>query len=265
MDGWDIEGWTRWMVSAGRPNTTIELRRYHIERLALDLRRSPLTIDANDLAAWLAAHDWKPETRRSYRSSLRSYFGWLQAVGYRPDSPAHLLPPVSVPRAKPRPAPEIMYREALSKATSRERIMVALAGMCGLRRGEIARVRREDVRDDLVGRSLRVVGKGGHVRMVPLPDWLAVELLRCGPGWVFPSPRGGHLTPHHVGVLVSRLMPSGWTCHTLRHRCATTAYRATLDIVSIQQLLGHAKLSTTRDYVLPPDDGLRAAVRAATA
>lgn len=253
------------MVSAGRPTSTIELRRYHIERLALDLRRSPLTVDVNDLVTWLAAHDWKPETRRSYRSSLRSFFGWMQAVGYRPDSPAHLLPPVTVPRAKPRPAPEIIYRDALSKATARERIMVALAAQCGLRRGEIARVRREDVRDDLVGRSLRVTGKGGHVRMVPLPDWLAVEILARDPGWLFPSPNGSHLTPHHVGSLVSRLMPKGWTCHTLRHRAATTAYWGTLDIVAVQELMGHAKLTTTRAYVLPLDTGVRAAVDAASA
>lgn len=253
------------MRAAGRPASTIDLRIYHLTRLAHDSHASPLELSVDDLAAWLALHDWAPETRRAYRSSLRGYFGWLQARGRRLDSPAHLLPPVTVPRAKPRPTPEIIYREALGKAGTRERRMVALAGMCGLRRGEIARVRREDLVEDLVGRSLRVTGKGGHVRLVPVPDWLGVELSRMSPGWVFPSPSGGHLTPHHVGVLVSRLLPKGWTCHTLRHRCATTAYRATMDIASVQELLGHSKLETTRAYVLPPDGGVRAAVMAATA
>lgn len=262
MDTWDLDGWTRWMVAAGRPASTISLRRYHVHRLAQDLQRPATQVTVDDLVDWLAAHEWSSNTRRSYRSSLRSFFGWLQASGYRPDSPAHLLPPVTPPRAKPRPTPELIFRDALAKASQRERLMVALAGMCGLRRGEVARVRREEVMDDLMGRSLRVVGKGGHQRMVPLPDWLAVELLRCPDGWVFPSPSGGHLTPHHVGVLVSRLMPRGWTCHTLRHRTATTAYRATLDVVSVQELLGHARLETTRIYVLPPDNGVRAAVAA---
>lgn len=92
-----------------------------------------------------------------------------------------------------------------------------------------------------------------------------MEILARPPGWLFPSPRGGYLTPHHVGTLVSRLLPDGWACHTLRHRTATTAYRTTLDIVSVQMLLGHAKLETTRLYVLPPDDGVRAAMLAASA
>lgn len=253
------------MVAAGRPETTIGLRQYHVSRLARDLKRPPTDVTVDDLIEWLAAHDWKPHTRRSYRSSLRSFFGWFQANGYRPDSPAHLLPPITPPRAKPRPAPEVIFREALAKASDRERIMVALAGMCGLRRGEIARVRRGDVVDDLTGRSLRVTGKGGHVRLVPLPDWLAVEILAKPPGWLFPSPHGDYLTPHHVGVLVSRLLPEGWTCHTLRHRTATVAYQATFDVVSVQELLGHAKLETTRMYVLPPNNGVRAAMMAASA
>lgn len=254
------------MTAAGHPDTTIQLRTYHVGRLARDVYpRSPLSLTVDDLVDWLAAHDWGPHTRRSYRSSLRTYYAWIQAEGLRPDSPAHLLPRVTVPRAVPRPAPEVVFRTAMMDAGPRERIMLGLAGQCGLRRGEIARVRREEVMDDLVGRSLRIVGKGGHQRIVPLPDWLAAELLRCPDGWVFPSPSGDHLTPHHVGTLVSRLLPPGWTCHTLRHRAGTTAYRGTLDIVSVQLMLGHARLDTTRIYVLPPDDGIRAAVRAASA
>lgn len=171
MGPWDLKGWEQWMTAAGRPPSTIELRRYHVGRLARDVKRPPTDVTVDDLIAWLAAHDWKPHTRRSYRSSFRSYFGWLQASGYRADSPAHLLPPITPPRAKPRPAPEIIFREALSKAPARERLMVALAGMCGLRRGEIARVRREDVVDEWAGRC-------GSSARVAMCAW-----CRCRTGW----------------------------------------------------------------------------------
>lgn len=143
--------------------------------------------------------------------------------------------------------------------------MVQLAAVCGLRRGEIARSRREDVVDDLLGRSLVVRGKGGHVRSVPLPEGLAVELVALPAGWLFPSPRGGHLTPAHVGKVVSRLLPDDWTCHTLRHRCATVAYHASHDLRAVQELMGHAKPETTAVYTLVPQDSVRALVRATSA
>jgi len=69
--------------------------------------------------------------------------------------------------------------------------MIALAAQCGLRRGEVARLRREDVVPDLLGHCLRVVGKGGHIRNVPLPDLLARDLLGCYAGYLFPSPWAG--------------------------------------------------------------------------
>jgi len=137
--------------------------------------------------------------------------------------------------------------------------------ICGLRRGEIARCRVEDVEPDLVGRSLRVVGKGGHVRVVPLPDDLADQLLGRGEGWVFPSPAGGHLTPHHLAKIASAYLPPGVALHSLRHRCASTAYAATRDLRAVQELLRHSRPETTAGYVQVPDDAVRRAMLAAAA
>lgn len=163
--------------------------------------------------------------------------------------------------------PEMIYRQALADADDRARLMIQLAAQCGLRRGEIARCRREDVVPDLWGHSLRVDGKGGHVRSVPLPEELAQIILEHPPSWLFPSPAagGGPLTPHHVGKIVSRLLPDGWTCHTLRHRCATVAYASTRDLRAVQELLGHAKPETTARYTQVPVDAVRQAVAAAAA
>lgn len=256
----EIAAWGRWMQAAGRPRSTIELRTYHVRRVFTEIDTSPWELTAEQLVDYLAATGWAPETRRSYRASLRGFYAWARATGRRLDSPAELIPPIKVPRAMPRPTPEPLFVAALASAGKREWMMLMLAGVCGLRRGEIARARREDVEEDLAGWSIRVAGKGGHVRVVPMPDDLAVMVRSCPTGWLFPSPRGGHLTPAHVGVIVSRMLPEGWTCHTLRHRCATIAYRGTLDLRAVQELLGHAKPETTSRYTLAPQDTVRAAM-----
>lgn len=251
--------WVAFMVAAGLPATTIALRRYHLTRVVEGVgRRTPATVTVTDLEAWLARQNWAPNTRRSYRSSLRAFYTWALAAGVVTISPAHLLPPVKVPRAVPRPTPEILFRRAVKAADDRERLGLMLAGVCGLRRGEIAAARRADLEADLAGWSLRVIGKGGHVRLVPVPDELAAFVTSRPPGWLFPSSHGGHLTPHHLGKIISSTLPEGWTTHTLRHRCGTRAYAATKDLLEVQTLLGHAKPETTAIYVAVPMTAVRA-------
>jgi integrase/recombinase XerC len=258
--------WATWMRTAGRPITTINLRTYHVTRAARELAVSLDSATPDDLADWLGAQHWMASTRRSYRASLVGYFRFLQRSGLRADNPAELLPSVTVPRGMPRPAPEHIYTAALDAADPRARLAMLLAGQCGLRRGEIARLHTRDLEQDLSGYTLRVTGKGGHTRMVPLPDEdRALEFLlrRTDPGWVFPSTAGGHLTAEHMGRIVSRALPEGWTCHTLRHRFATTVYRNTHDIRATQELLGHARPETTAIYTQVAPAELRSAVNTA--
>jgi integrase len=250
------------MMAAGTPATTMALRRYYVTRLARS-RPQLLALTTEDLAVWLGEGEWSPNTRKSARAALRAFYGWAVDAGHLEASPAHRLPPVRTPRAKARPTPERAYRAALDVADPRSRLVLELAARVGLRRGEIARVRVEDVEADLVGHSLRVKGKGGHVRIVPLPEDLAEQLLAHRAGWVFPSPRGGHITPNHLARVVRPYLGHG--IHSLRHRCGTVAYAATRDLRAVQELLGHARPETTAGYVQVPDDAVRAAMRAAAA
>lgn len=137
----------------------------------------------------------------------------------------------------------------------RSRLILRLAAEAGLRRAEVARVNSRDVVD---GPSLRVRGKGGHVRVVPLSDSLAAEIVGRR-GYCFPSQRGDHLTAKAVGVLASDLL-GPVALHSLRHRFATRAYRGSRNILAVQQLLGHANLSITQRYVDCDDAERRAAV-----
>lgn len=141
--------------------------------------------------------------------------------------------------------------------------MLRLSAEAGLRRGEVAQVHTRDLVEDLDGWSLRVHGKGGRERVVPLPAALAVELRRLPAGWAFPGDCGGHLSPRWVGTVVARLLPAGYTMHTLRHRFATRAHDVDGDLCVVQELLGHANINTTRAYVAVDRRKLRRTVESA--
>jgi integrase/recombinase XerC len=257
------------MRTANRSPGTIALRTFHVRRVLDELGVETLgDVTTEQLVELLANKRWKPNTRRSYRASLRTFFSWARASGLIERSPVDLIPAPQLPRSKPHPLPEPAYRTALQVARYDQRLRVAiqLGGQCGLRRGEIAQVHRDDVVEDLVGSTLRVIGKGGHERYVPLPAELADQLLALPRDWLFPSPRipGRHATSGAVGRWISSVLPAGYTTHSLRHRCGTMALRNSGgDLRAVQELLGHAKAETTQIYTLIGQDAIRAAMESA--
>jgi integrase len=141
-----------------------------------------------------------------------------------------------------------------------------LAGELGLRRAEVAGLSRANLITDVHGHWLRFVGKGDKERTIPLPAGLAVELVALidstAGDYAFPGIGGrGHMTPHWMGTLVSRLLPDGYTMHKLRHRAGTEAYRRSgNDIYLASKLLGHASVVTTQAYVAADLSRLRSVV-----
>jgi integrase len=261
----EINGWLTWLTTTGASRETRRLRGVQLRHFAAGLKAGPWMVTARAVERWVAAHEWKPETRRSYISAVRSFYEWGRAHGMVEKLPTRTLPPVRSVMSKPRPAPEAAIDEALARADTRQHLMLMLGSRHGLRRGEIARVHTCDVIvDEDGGWTLRVHGKAGKEREVPLLDGVA-RLLRDRPaGWVFPNGRGTHLTAGHVGVLIGRALPKGVTPHMLRHRYATRVYRATLDLLTLQGLLGHSMVSTTQRYAAP-DPAVRRRVSAAAA
>lgn len=256
-----IADWTDYLIAAGRPKTTRQLRQYQLTRYASDQMVGPWRQTTDDMVQWLAGKDWSSETRRSYRSALRNFYKWAYATARMSHDPGALLPPIKPGSHRPRPTPERLLKEALLRAEPRVRLMITLAGRHGMRRGEIAVVHTDDLVEDLSGWSLLVHGKGDKERVIPLggdtPAW-----IRSRPhGWLFPSPRGGHLGAIRVGELVTATLgEAGWTTHSLRHRFATVTYAGCRDTYAVQDLLGHASPETTRRYVQLPQDALRAAM-----
>jgi len=261
--------------AGGRCAGTVGVRRCHLFALS-ELYADPWQVTADDLALYLSRTDITPEYRRAMRNSVTTFYRWAAKTGRIELDPAADLQSVLIPRALPRPITQDALSRAISDADDRQRLILMLGAVAGLRRAEIAALSFRDV----AGEQLLVKGKGGHQRLVPLHPRLLSELDaerirriegRCGSGWsgpyltptgyVFPSTlRPEPLTAGSVGVIARACLPAGWTLHTLRHRFASQAYAAQRDLRAVQELLGHAKPETTARYAAVPDDARLAAV-----
>jgi integrase/recombinase XerC len=224
---------------------------------------------AADVRAWLAAEAAAGAgnaTRARHLSALRSFFRFL-ARRHGVDNTALLL--IATPRRK-QPVPRALAVEHARDVTERVGEMSDVAALqardtalftllygCGLR---IAEALALDVRD-APGTALRVVGKGNKERIVPvLPvvreavaAWLALHPDPRPDRPLFLGARGGRLdaavaqrTLRHFRRLSG--LPEHATPHALRHSFATHLLAGGADLRSIQDLLGHASLSTTQRY-----------------
>jgi len=197
--------------------------------------------------------------------SMVLFWRWATERNVTACNPAIGLPRVPVTPPAPRPLAEDVYRQTVAVCQEPMiELMIRLAGECGLRRAEIVQVHARDLTRGDDGWWIRVHGKGGRERAVPIMADLAVACrTTAGGGWCFPGQIGGHMSPGWAGKLAARVLPTCTGLHTLRHRYATCIYRATGDIVAVQQLLGHSSLATTQRYVAIGDDRLRRAAAAA--
>ncbi len=265
-----VSGWVELLTSAGSTAETIRVRRSVVRCIA---RRGqtdhPAQVTTEQLIAMTGAARWSNDHRRSVRAALIGFFDWCVTRGVCITNPAAGLPKVAESTPKPRPATDRIWRELLASAGPREHLMARLAGEAGLRRAEVSRVHHDDLIEDLLGWSLIVKGKGNKQRMVPLTDSLADairgyhEYGQPRGGWLFPGQIDGHISPGHVGVLISRLMPPGWSMHKLRHRYASRGFAGTGNIRAVQEALGHASVATTQRYTAVTSRDVRAVTEAA--
>lgn len=257
-----ISDFSAWLLAAGRARGTVELRRYHVAR-ALGVLGDAAQVSTSALVEYLARPEWSASTRRSVRASLVTFYRWAAASGIVERSPAAALPSVLTPRGLPRPASEHAIVQAMAAGSAgsddRAALIVEVMATMGLRRCEVCKIHTRDLLSDLGGgHALRVEGKGGHVRTVPVPPSIAARVIAAN-GWLFPGQIEGHLSAAYVGKLASRALPPGITPHQLRHRYGTVAYGRSGDIRAVQELLGHAKLETTAVYVAVSGQAARAA------
>lgn len=214
-------------------------------------------------------------TRRLYLSTVHLFLQWCAEEGYGDLDPTAVLPRVKEPRRAPRArtAPEVaaLYRVA---RTQRQRTIIALMVQMGLRPCEVARLEVADW--DRSGGTLFVRGKGGHERVLPVPEVAAAELAAYRIGMPASGPmicdRGDRrpLTPQYVSEIICGLLRlsgvkrrsgDGVTTYTLRHTAASDVLDRCGNVRTVQQMLGHQSLATTEIYLRRASlDQLRAAM-----
>ncbi len=259
-----IAAYGTWMIVANRSANSIRARREQLQHMARRVGVGPWEMTYTTLLAYAAAQSWASETRRSRYAGFREFWRWGKREGLIDANPAKRLPLIKPAPPAPDPVPAPVYQEAVRRADPRTALMMRLAHDAGLRRAEISLVHSDDIREDLLGWSLLVHGKGSRLRLVPLTPRLALDLRALGEGWAFPGAIDGHLSPRRVGELLEAALPGAWTGHKLRHSFGTNVHEASGgDTLTAQGLLGHANPNTTVRYVRPSDARRRAAVYAA--
>lgn len=276
-----LEGWLahRKALNGASPNTLDAYRRDVAEFLGFmtlhkgesqglaALRR----ITISDMRSWMAearGRDIGARTLARKLSAVKSFYRWLsEREGFDPTAVAAARPP-KYPKRLPRPLePEaaqdviglLDLQHGVPWMAARDQAVVTLLYGCGLRISEALGLMGRDLP---IGEVLRIRGKGGKERTVPVigpaRDAVARYVALCPypPGKdtaLFRGARGGPLGPRAIQKAIEQVrrqlgLPATATPHAMRHSFATHLLSSGGDLRAIQELLGHASLSTTQAY-----------------
>jgi integrase/recombinase XerC len=260
-------------------------------RSAAEATRKAYSNDVGQLAAWADSMDRDPDSlgHRDLRrfaavlsergiskagvarklAAIRAFYGALIRAGEMASNPADL---VATPK-QDRKLPRVLSREEMQTLLDgipagtplemRDRAMLELAYSCGLRAEEVVNLNTDS--PDFDGERLRIEGKGGKTRLVPMGEPAQAALTRYlergrralvgadTEDALLVSKSGRRLHPSDVRRRLERwvreaAIAGGVSPHALRHSFATHLLEGGADLRSIQELLGHASLSTTQVY-----------------
>jgi integrase/recombinase XerD len=267
----DVQGFLA-LLQARRSPRTVDAYRRDLALLSTYLGKPLAQATVEELERYTAqmrADGLSAATIARRTAAARSFFRHQQLLGTRTDNPAAA---VALPR-RPRPLPKTLSpgeAERLIDAASgtqprslRDQALVELLYGAGLRVSEAVGLDRTGV--DLDGRFVRVIGKGEKERVVPIgrhaADALRRYLSRGRPYLdrrhrpeLFLNARGGPLTRSGAFLILRTLAakagldPARVHPHILRHSFATHLLEGGADLRSVQEMLGHADLSTTELY-----------------
>ena len=242
--------------------------------------------DVRGVIAWWHQRHLSPRSVARRLSALRQFMGWAVEDGIRQDNPTRWLDNPSLPAPFPKSLSEVEIAQLLNAATLLKPKLLSLRAVAmleilyatGLRVSElvclyVAQFRRNP-------ETILVTGKGGRERVVPLGDsarLAALQWIECRDAnnmfvqsdYMFPARDGGMMSRHqfaHIlkklaiaaGIEVGRVSP-----HKLRHSFATHMLNRGADLRSLQNLLGHADISTTQIYTASRPERLAGLVSSA--
>jgi site-specific recombinase XerD len=246
---------------------------------------NPAKVTRQHLRRYIASLSTRKMARRSIArkaSSLRRYFGWLARRGVIDTDPSVGLHAPSADGRLPRvlrdeELTQILDNPPATTANDDPAIRLRDDAVCellygsGLRVSELCNLKLEDL--ELPRRRIKVWGKGSKQRVVPLSA-AAVDALDQWLGFgrkvmttaqsptqsVFYNKKGNQLGPRDVRRILDRRSPSPTHPHALRHTFATHLLDGGADLRAVQELLGHADLSTTQLYTHVSKERLRSVV-----
>jgi len=291
--------WTGWLKDQKRcsPRTLeayAHALRGYFDHLGHSLRTDltltdVVAVSSADIRSWMAhlrAKD-NPLSARSlaqHLSAIKSFHSFLDLHLDAPNAQVALMRGPRLKATLPRPL-NIDQMQGLLNEThmdsdkdgwenARDEAVYMLLYGLGLRISEALSLR---VKDAPLGESLRIVGKGNKMRVLPVIAAVrdAVESYRRQQPFalqpedrLFRAKRGGELSPRHVQASIQHLrsrlgLSDRATPHALRHSFATHLLGSGADLRSIQELLGHVSLSTTQKYTQVDTEHLLTAYAAA--
>jgi integrase/recombinase XerD len=257
------------------PNT---IRAYRIDledflRWCRRLDEDPLAVDHRGFRHYLADLDAAQYARRTVNrrlSTLRMFFGWLVQSGRLPQDPTAVVvsphQPASLPhRIRPEDLDKLLTANDQSTVEGlRNQALLELMYATGARVGEVANLHVRDV--DFPGRQVRLLGKGSKQRIVPLHPLALESIIQYLSGSrphllkadkeetaLFLSTRGNPMSADALRKVFKECcvfagIDTHYSPHDMRHTFATDLVENGADLRSVQELLGHASLSTTQIY-----------------
>ncbi|MDA0239154.1 MAG: tyrosine recombinase XerC [Proteobacteria bacterium] len=229
------------------------------------------SLETSDFRGYLAKRTNQGIARTSMAraiSTLRNFFRHLERTGVAANAAIHVVRSPKLPHAVPKPLTVDEAKEALSIAAvsanedwiaDRDVAVLTLLYGCGLRIGEALGLNQEEAP---AGEAMVITGKGNKQRLVPILPVVvkAIESYQTscpfplsGEDPLFVGARGKRLNAGVVqrmmrGLRAQMGLPETATPHALRHSFATHLLAGGGDLRTIQELLGHASLSTTQRY-----------------
>ena len=240
-----------WLTRSYRGDLSKKWDHKELLRLETDVR-----ITASDISRYLefisSKRQYHATTYNRILSSLSSFYRFLLMQGVIDANP---VPRVDRPKVKEKELKYLKHSQVMRLLQSiqdeRDRLMIRIIYAIGVRVSELCTMNVEDV--DFDDQMIRVLGKGGKVRMVFVDEETLEEIARLignrlsGP--LFPGQGGNHISPRTVQLIFKKYAPPGITPHKIRHSYASELYRRSRNLRVVQENLGHASIKTTEVYL----------------
>lgn len=286
----EVEEFLVWMsAERGRSRNTLQAYRRDLRQYQRWLHGrglTPLTVDHGDLTDLVAERrstDAASSSIARQIAAIRMLHRYLAIEQYRPDDPTSRLDGVRVPSGIPKPLSEAQIGSLLDAVIGneaihrRDRALLELLYATGARVSEVVGLSMGDI--DFDDSLVRVYGKGGKERIVPfgsaaeraLDEWFGPSgRARMVPArWkrrddaeaMFLNQRGGRLSRQGAWLVIKKYgeragITDHLSPHVLRHSCATHLLDHGADLRIVQEMLGHASISTTQVYTRVSQDRL---------